>query len=540
MTARFDSVLSRQLLVVGTVCALFALGGARTEGARLTSLPGNETEAAWSPDGRRIAFQYEYKGDRDIYFLDVAGGEVSPLVAGKGQACYPGWTSDGLSVVYSFGRLTTTAAQAIERGVNEGFNLFQIGVTGGPPHRLTSGRVRDYTSRVTRDGKWLWFTSTRGLHKNSAALFRMPFDAQNENTPEAVFGPDSNSTGAVQPDPSPDGRHIAFGRYTGIRGNWQLWLLDARRPERTTPLTRPALAAYGPRWSPDGRVIACTGFAAGDPGWGVYLIDPKTGRAVRLDTGPGNSRSPDWSPDGRRIVFENNRSGSYDLHQIEVPPVVFRQDKTTTRPARKPVVRFDFSRPGAAAFEDLTGTGNNGVPAGDLPRDDGGLVFGKGTIRCSSPKECDFGKDAFYVTVRMRVVKHTGKLRLVVVCDYPEHHLGWQVFLNSKNQLYFNARSPSGSFVGAHLGTPLPAGKSISVTGVRDTEGGVSLFLDGALIDRVSGALMKYGPATQIRVGCQFNGASRFERGLLYSLEVGRGLAPCFRTRPEQLREFYR
>ena len=43
---------------------------------RLTSGPGNDTEAAWSPDGNSIAFQRELKGDLDIELLDLLSGKI--------------------------------------------------------------------------------------------------------------------------------------------------------------------------------------------------------------------------------------------------------------------------------------------------------------------------------------------------------------------------------------------------------------------------------------------------------------------------------
>ena len=505
---------------------------------RLTSLAGNETEAAWSPDSRRIAFQHEADGDRDILVLDVETGATHAVVAGAGQACYPCWTADGRELVYSFGALTTTAAAAVTQGSEEGFNLYRIPVAGGAPVQLTEGRSRDYTPAFAPDGRMLWFTSTRGFTKNSAALWQLPMGGAGVAAPERVFGEDAANAGAVQPDLSPDGRLVVFGRFEGIRRNWQLCLLDAAEPSRHTPLSPDSIAAYGPRWSPRGDRIACTGFRPGDPGWGVWLVDPLTGRAVRLETGAGNSRSPAWAPDGSALVFENNRGGDYDLYRMAVGTVHFPVPEDDPQTPAAPVLHFDFTGRTGNSIGDSTSTGNTGTVEGDVSEEAGLARFGSGHIRVPEPKGCDFGGGPFYVSTRIRVDRHTDALRLVVVGDYPEHRLGWQIFLNDRNQLYFNSRSPGGSFIGVTTGIAFPVGREVTVTGLRDGTGNLELYLDGHLAARTGGATMVYGSPNQIRVGCQFNGASRFT-GCMRFLEVGRGAPAIYRTREQCLREFH-
>jgi hypothetical protein len=392
---------------------------------------------------------------------------------------------------------------------------------------------------VAPDGQAFWFTSTRGFTKNSAALWRLSTGTDAERAvPEHVFGTDAPNVGAVQPDLSPDGRMVVFGRCEGMRRNWHLCLLDAAEPSRHIPLTPDAIVAYGPRWSPRGDLIACTGFAPGDAGWGIWLIDPLTGRTLRLDTGPGNARSPDWAPAGSALVFESNRSGSYDLYRIAVGAVHFPVPDDHVAAPAKPVLRFDFADRTGRSIADSTGTGNNGTVEGDVPEREGLAQFGAGHIGIAQPKKCDFADGPFYVTAKIRIDRHTDTLRLVVVGDYPEHRLGWQIFLNDRNRLYFNSRSPAGTFTGVATRTAFPTGREITVTGLRDAAGNVELYVDGRLAARAGGATMVYGSPNQIRVGCQFNGTSRFA-GRMRFIEVGRGFPAVYRTREQALKEFH-
>lgn len=71
---------------------------------RLTFSKGSESDLAWSPDSRRLAFSARREGDEvsQIYVLDVAGGgeamRVTSLSTGAGS---PRWRPDGSALLFS-------------------------------------------------------------------------------------------------------------------------------------------------------------------------------------------------------------------------------------------------------------------------------------------------------------------------------------------------------------------------------------------------------------------------------------------------------
>src|SRR5437868_15055547 len=86
-------------------------GGTAT---RLTSHPGVETYAKFSPDGKWIAFTGQYDGDEQVYVIPSGGGEPKQLTFypsrgplaprwGYDNQVY-GWTPDGKSVIFRSGR----------------------------------------------------------------------------------------------------------------------------------------------------------------------------------------------------------------------------------------------------------------------------------------------------------------------------------------------------------------------------------------------------------------------------------------------------
>src|SRR5690349_3674781 len=61
---------------------------------RLTSSPGQEVNAAISPDGKTVAFSADYEGPVDVYTMPVDGGLPQRRTWDAG-AVVAGWTPDG-------------------------------------------------------------------------------------------------------------------------------------------------------------------------------------------------------------------------------------------------------------------------------------------------------------------------------------------------------------------------------------------------------------------------------------------------------------
>ena len=107
---------------------------------RLTSHPGLELYPKFSPDGTRIAFAGQYRGDEQVYVMDVAGGEPTqltyypvngPLPArwGTDHQVY-GWSPDGQEVIF--------------RSLREMFGngrLYRVSVDGGLPVAMPMPRA---------------------------------------------------------------------------------------------------------------------------------------------------------------------------------------------------------------------------------------------------------------------------------------------------------------------------------------------------------------------------------------------------------------
>lgn len=66
----------------------------------LTKDPAYDGWPAWSPDGTKIAFASNRRGNHRIYVMDADGQNVLPIVHDEGRATAPAWTPDGKAIYF--------------------------------------------------------------------------------------------------------------------------------------------------------------------------------------------------------------------------------------------------------------------------------------------------------------------------------------------------------------------------------------------------------------------------------------------------------
>ena len=255
-------------------------------------------DAAWSPDGRRIAYgQCPNRGPEGSCELRVAtlSGESS-VISSKTQRP-GGWLPDGSAIVVTLQRLDRTATVGLAPTDGSPFiPLRSITKWTGAYAPLPS---------VSPDGRWIAFVedSPGDIHvigRDGRTARRITDHPADDQTP--VW--------------SPDGRHLAFLSDRG--GTWALWTVAVSDGQPTGEPVRVKDGMQGARLA--GWTRRGLGFSQGQQNDDIYTVsaDPATGtpggspRLIPYRHTGGNV-TPSWSPDGRYLAFVSFSPGSVPL-----------------------------------------------------------------------------------------------------------------------------------------------------------------------------------------------------------------------------------
>lgn len=110
---------------------------------RLTTDEGAETEPAFSPDGRWIAFTGQYGGNTDVYLVAAQGGQPRRLTWHPSDDVVQGWTADG-DVLFRSGR------EAVPTRL---WKFYSVPADGGFPEALPVHQA--YQGEMSADGSML-------------------------------------------------------------------------------------------------------------------------------------------------------------------------------------------------------------------------------------------------------------------------------------------------------------------------------------------------------------------------------------------------
>ena len=310
----------------------------------LAGLPGAEEDPAVSPDGHQVAFRLRNGRENSGIFTALVGGEKPLRLTSDLGDCSPAWSPDGRQIAFL-------------RLIADKFEIYTIPALGGTEHKLYTGR-RPFAPRLawSPDGKVLAFSQGQENLRSPITLLSLsdlstrtitspPDDSHDDG---ARFSPDGSQVAFIRAtiagvvndlyitsaaggearrltfDSTPmfglswtgDGREIVYSSMRG--GQFSLWRVPAVGG-LSRPVAGAGLMAQSPSIAPSGNLLAYQQFLCKDNIWRVEFKDEK-----HLERTPsiaisekGGKLRPQFSPDGKRITFESDRLGSYELWSCE-------------------------------------------------------------------------------------------------------------------------------------------------------------------------------------------------------------------------------
>ncbi|HEU5216148.1 MAG TPA: hypothetical protein VFU30_11460, partial [Gaiellaceae bacterium] len=246
--------------------------------------------AVWSPNGKRLAFQSDYQGGRanrlpkhstNLFVMNPDGSNLKRLTDSTGVSGDAAWSPNGRLIAFDS-----------DRGSRRRFSaIYVMRATGGKLRRVTRPRrpLSDYKPRFSPDGTHLLFVRARGTAETApAALFSVRLDGSDLHRLTSYLPRVDDS------DWSPDGKQIVFEAYPhGPYGDIYVVPATGGRPVDLTP------DSYGqadPVWSPDGRKILFldNGYVNGIGRTGLATMNPDGSAIHFLSSKNLEAHQPDW------------------------------------------------------------------------------------------------------------------------------------------------------------------------------------------------------------------------------------------------------
>lgn len=259
-----------------------------TDGSRLRQLTDgdwSDSSPSWSPDGRRIAFLSDRSGSTQLHVMWADTREQLQLTRLPRAPGSVTWSPDGRSIAFTnfvpdTSPLLPVRLPPLPRGAQlapretvvdsgswardgsgptpRGFtHVFVIdAVVGGTPRQITSGDYSHNGPTWAADGRTIYVSGIRKpdaeYQLGDSEIYAIDLATLDIRPMTDREGPDSN------PEPSPDGRWIAYTGYDQQRFTSHLsslYLMDASGNRKRTWVSNLPSSPSNVAWAPDGSGV---------------------------------------------------------------------------------------------------------------------------------------------------------------------------------------------------------------------------------------------------------------------------------------------
>lgn len=221
----------------------------------------DEGAPAFSPDGKRIAYDSDADGNFDIWVMDAAGGVGRRLTRHPGRDLAPAWSPDGSKIAFMSDR------------AGKGFDIHLMNADGSGVEQITS-TGSSWFPQFSPDGTRLAMHVHRDVHVLDLATKTM---RRLTNDPMNGMYPTWSGTD-----------RLAFMSWRN--GRTEIFTMNADGSQQELLMSMPSGSAIDPRFSPDGLHLAFVHVAeltpeqpqSPDQSRVIYVIDMETKRVRRL------------------------------------------------------------------------------------------------------------------------------------------------------------------------------------------------------------------------------------------------------------------
>jgi Tol biopolymer transport system component len=288
---------------------------------------GENAEAYFSPDGRKLIFQSTRDGHEcdQIYTMNIDGSDVKMISNGTGRTTCSYFFADLSRVLYSSTHLGGTAcpprpdfSKGYVWAIYPTYDIFIARPNGSQIQQLTRTPGYDAEATISTNGKKIVFTSMRD---GDLDIYTMDINGRNVRRLTNEVGYDGG------PFFSPDGKQIVYrahhpqtekdkGDYQGLLkdnlirpSTLEIWVMNADGSNKRQ-ITRNGKANFAPYFFPDGKRIIFSSNMEDPKGrdFDLYKINIDGSGLEKITYNDTFDGFPMFSPDGKRLVFASNRN----------------------------------------------------------------------------------------------------------------------------------------------------------------------------------------------------------------------------------------
>lgn len=325
----FLLIITLSVNIIAQTDSLAVEGEKRLKNIRQLTFGGENAEAYFSSDGKKLIFQSKRDGRAcdQIYTMNIDGSDVKMVSTGSGRTTCSYFHKNGKKIIYSSTHLASKECPTppdFSKGyvwpIYPTFDIYQSNIDGSKLKRLTNSEFYEAEATISPNGKSIVFTSTRD---GDLDIYTMDINGKNVKRLTTELGYDG---GAFF---SPDGKQIVYRSYhpkteTEIArykdrlkndliepNNFEIWVMNTDGSNKRQ-VTKLGVASFAPFFTPDGKgVIFSTNYFDKSPrkrnfDLAVVNVD---GTGLEQITFHGEFDGfPMFSPDGKKLVFASNRN----------------------------------------------------------------------------------------------------------------------------------------------------------------------------------------------------------------------------------------
>jgi TolB protein len=293
---------------------------------RQLTFGGENAEAYFSPDGKKVIFQSTPRGAQcdQEYIMDLGTGTTTRVSSGKGRTTcgyfrYP----QGNRIIYSSTESSGSdcppppdRSHGYTWAVFDSYDIYEANLDGSNPRKLTTARGYDAEATWCHWGGKFVFTSDRDGDLDLYTMDEAGNTTRLTNTDGydggAFYSADCSEIvwRASRPKgPALDEYKSLLAKGLVRPTTVELWIMSADGT-RQRQLTSNGAANFGPYFHPDGnRIIYSSNVGSSDGReFEIWMIDKRGGEPQRITFSPGFDGFPMFSPDGRYLAFASNRA----------------------------------------------------------------------------------------------------------------------------------------------------------------------------------------------------------------------------------------